>query len=64
MKSNPYRGHSVAAAAAAALVTTVLAGAIVEGFNPAKLEHAAANRGADTIVALARRDGSLTSREA
>jgi len=57
MKSNPYRSHTFAAAAAAALVTTVLAGAIVEGFNTAKLERAIAGPGADTVVALVRRDG-------
>jgi hypothetical protein len=62
MKTNPYRNHSVAAALAAALVTTVLAGSIVEGFNPAEIGRAAASQGSDTLIALARRDEDPASR--
>ena len=62
MKTNPYRRHSVAAALAAALVTTVLAGSIVEGFNPADLGRAAASQGSDTLIAQARREEVPPSR--
>ena len=37
MKTNQYRSHSVAAALAATIVTTVLVGTLVESFEPAQL---------------------------
>ncbi len=37
MKTNPYRSHSVAAALAATIVTTVLMATLVESFEPAQL---------------------------
>ena len=37
MKTNQYRSHSVAAALAATIVTTVLVGSLVESFEPAQL---------------------------
>jgi hypothetical protein len=60
MKTNPYRGHSIAAAVAAALVTTVLVGSVVESLNPAALKGVAARSSAGSTVAQARRAADST----
>jgi hypothetical protein len=44
MKTDPYRSHSVAAALAATVVTTVLLATLVESFEPAKRRPAATGR--------------------
>ena len=44
MKTNPYRSHSVVAAVAASLVTTVLMASLVESFEPSRLIQLTATR--------------------
>jgi hypothetical protein len=61
MKTNPYRSHSVAAALAATIVTTVLVGSLVESFEPAQLIQFDRDPAGDLIVALERRTPSGTS---
>ncbi len=56
MKTNPYRGHSIAAAIAATLVTTVLVASVVESLNPAALKRSEARAGAESAITQARRD--------
>ncbi len=55
MKTNQYRSHSVAAALAATIVTTVLVGTLVESFEPAQLIQFDRDATGDLIVALVRR---------
>jgi hypothetical protein len=55
MKTNPYRSHSVGAALAAAIVTTVLVASLVESFEPAQLLRFADGATASPTVALDRR---------
>lgn len=55
MKSNPYRRHSVAAAVAAAVVTTALVGALSESLNPSRLFQASERAAGNPTVALVRR---------
>ena len=55
MKTNPYRSHSIAAALAAAVVTTVLVSSLVESFEPAQLYQFARKADPELAVALARR---------
>jgi hypothetical protein len=54
MKTNQYRSHSVAAALAAAIVTTVLVASLVESFEPARLIQFDRDATGD-LVALERR---------
>ena len=61
MKTNPYRSHSVAAAVAATLVTTVLVASLVESFNPSQLIQLNRDANGDLIVALERRSPSGSS---
>jgi len=60
MKSNQYRSHSVAAALAATIVTTVLVGSLVESFEPAQLIQFDRDETGD-LIALERRISSGTS---
>ena len=60
MKTNSYRSHSVAAAVAAALVTTVLVASLVESFEPAQLLRFNDGTNADLAVAQARRGDAAT----
>ncbi len=55
MKTNPYRSHSVAAALAAAVVTTVLVSTLVESFEPAQLYQFSRKADPEIAVAPARR---------
>ena len=55
MKINQYRSHSVAAALAATIVTTVLVASVVESFEPAQLLRFDDGAQANLIVALDRR---------
>jgi hypothetical protein len=55
MKTNQYRSHSVAAALAATIVTTVLVASLVESFEPAQLLRFDDGATANPIVALDRR---------
>ncbi len=55
MKINQYRSHSVAAALAATIVTTVLVASLVESFEPAQLLRFDDGAKANPIVALDRR---------
>jgi hypothetical protein len=55
VKNNQYRSHSVGAAVAAAIVTTVLVASLVESFEPAQLLRFEGNAKTDPIVALDRR---------
>lgn len=61
MKTNQYRSHSVAAALAATIVTTVLVGTLVESFEPAQLIQFDRDATGDQIVALERRSPSSAS---
>jgi hypothetical protein len=61
MKTNQYRSHTVAAALAATIVTTVLVGTLVESFEPAQLIQFDGNVAGDQIVAFVRRTQSSTS---
>ncbi len=61
MKTNPYRSHSVAAALAATIVTTVLVGTLVESFEPAQLLQFERDATGDQIVALERRTSPSAS---
>jgi len=61
MKTNQYRSHSVAAALAATIVTTVLVGSLVESFEPAQLLQFEQKATGDQIVALERRTLSSAS---
>jgi len=54
MKTNPYRSHSVTAALAAAVVTTVLVSSLVESFEPAQLIRFERDAAGD-LIALDRR---------
>ena len=58
MKTNPYRSHSIVAAVAASLVTTVLVASLVESFEPARLIQFNRDANGDLIVALERRSPS------
>ncbi len=58
MKTNPYRSHSVVAAVAASLVTTVLMASLVESFEPSRLIQFNRDANGDLIVALERRSPS------
>jgi hypothetical protein len=58
MKSNQYRSHSVAAALAATIVTTVLVGTLVESFEPAQLIQFDRKAADDQTIALERRTPS------
>jgi hypothetical protein len=60
MKTNQYRSHSVAAAVAAALVTTVLVASLVESFEPSQLLRFNDGASADLTVAQARRGDVAT----
>jgi hypothetical protein len=60
MKTNQYRSHSVAAALAATIVTTVLVGSLVESFEPAQLIQFDRD-GTGDLIALERRISSGTS---
>jgi hypothetical protein len=60
MKTNQYRSHSVAAALAATIVTTVLVGSLVESFEPAQLIQFDRDETGD-LIALERRISSGTS---
>jgi hypothetical protein len=55
MKTNQYRSHSIAAAVAATIVTTVLVASLVESFEPAQLLRFEDRATANPIVALDRR---------
>ncbi len=55
MKTNQYRSHSIAAALAATLVTTVLVSSLVESFEPAQLLRIEGEGASDTVIALDRR---------
>ena len=55
MKTNPYRSHSVAAALAATIVTTVLVASLVESFEPAQLYQFSRKANPELAVALVRR---------
>lgn len=55
MKTNPYRSHSVAAALAATIVTTVLVASLVESFEPARLIQFDRDATGDLVIALERR---------
>jgi hypothetical protein len=55
MKTNQYRSHSVAAALAATIVTTVLVASLVESFEPAQLLRFEDGTAGNPIVALDRR---------
>ncbi|HEU5467836.1 MAG TPA: hypothetical protein VFU77_00895 [Steroidobacteraceae bacterium] len=55
MKSNQYRSHSIAAAVAAALVTTVLVSSLVESFEPAQLLRIEGQSAGEPTIALERR---------
>jgi hypothetical protein len=55
MKSNSYRSHSVAAALAATVVTTVLLATLVESFEPEQLLRFNEDAAASNTVALDRR---------
>jgi hypothetical protein len=55
MKTNPYRSHSVAAALAATIVTTVLVASLVESFDPAQLIQFSRKANPELAVALAGR---------
>ena len=62
MKTNQYRSHSVAAAVAATIVSTLIVASLVELFKPAQLLRYADGAAGNPIVALNRRadaDGSL-----
>jgi hypothetical protein len=61
MKTNPYRSHSVIASFAAAIVTTVLVGTLVESFQPARLLEINRKANGDLTVALERRTPAGTS---
>ena len=62
MKTNQYRSHSVAAALAAAIVTTVLVASLVESFEPARLLRFDDGANGNPIVALDRRADAVGSR--
>jgi hypothetical protein len=55
MKTNPYRSHSVAAAVAATVVTTLLLATLVESFEPAQLLQFNEGASDEGAVALDRR---------
>ena len=55
MKTNQYRSHSIAAAVAATIVTTVLVASLVESFEPAQLLRFDDRATGNPIVALDRR---------
>lgn len=55
MKTNQYRSHSVAAALAATIVTTVLVASLVESFEPAQLIQFDRDAAGDLVIALERR---------
>lgn len=61
MKTNQYRSHSVAAALAATIVTTVLVGTLVESFEPAQLIQFDRDAAGEQTVALERRIPSSAS---
>jgi hypothetical protein len=52
MKTNEYRSHSIAAALAATMVTTVLVASLVESFKPAQLLRFNDGATGNPIVAL------------
>jgi hypothetical protein len=58
MKTNQYRSHSIAAALAATFVTTVLASALVESFEPAQLLRIEGEAAREAVIALDRRPAS------
>lgn len=58
MKTNQYRSHSIAAALAATFVTTVLASALVESFEPAQLLRIEGEGAREAVIALDRRPAS------
>jgi hypothetical protein len=58
MKSNQYRSHSIAAAVAAALVTTMLVSSLVESFEPAQLLRIEGQSAGEPAIALERRPAS------
>ena len=62
MKTNPYRSNSVAAAVAAAFVTTFGLGLLVESFEPAQLLRLERDSESNAIVALDRRAEPASSR--
>jgi hypothetical protein len=62
MKTNPYRSHSVAAALAATIVTTVLVASLVESFEPARLIQFDRAANGDLAIALERRHPAGASR--
>jgi hypothetical protein len=59
MKTNEYRSHSVAAALAATVVTTVLLATLVESFEPAQLLQFNEDAAGGNTVALDRRADAL-----
>jgi hypothetical protein len=64
MKTQQYRSHSVAAALAAAFVSTVIVASLVESFEPAQLLRYADTAAGNPIVALDRRADADLSRQA
>jgi len=64
MKTNQYRRHSVAAAVAAAIVSTVIVASLVESFQPAQLLRYADGASGSPMVALDRRADADGSRQA
>ena len=55
MRTNQYRSHSVAAALAATIVTTVLVASLVESFEPAQLFRLEERATGNPIITLDRR---------
>ena len=64
MKTNAYRSHSVAAALAATVVTTVLLATLVESFEPAQLLRFNEEAAAPSTVALDRRSDPAVGSQA